>query len=277
MDVLGDMALFDRGGRAKSFSAAAKATGVPLSSFSRRISLLETRLGVRLLSRSSRKVELTEQGQLYLERARSILDAVTSAQDEVRGVVAHPGGRLRVSMPAGFGELFLTPLFVEYTRRFPDVTFEFDLSPRFVDLVAENFDIAIRIGWQNDSTLTTRKIATVRTGLFASPEYLERFGHPKEPRDLVQHSCLRMMRATHADDTWILTQPGAGRKRVSVSVSGRAAANHPTMLRRMSLLGMGISMLDELLVVEDLEANLLHRVPPAPSASPTRPATPAPS
>ncbi len=259
MDLLGDMALFVAVGRAKNFSVAAKATGVPLSSLSRRVSLLETRLGVRLLNRSSRKVDLTEQGHLYLERARVILEAVTSAQDEVRGVVAHPGGRLRVSMPAGFGELFLTPLFVEYTHRFPDITFEFDLSPRLVDLVAENFDVAIRLGEQADSSLTTRKIATVRMGLFASPAYLRRFGEPQEPRELVKHSCLRMIRASHADDTWTLQ---SGRKRVSVSVSGRAAANHPTMLRRMTVLGMGVSILDELLVVEDLEAKALQRVLP---------------
>ena len=130
MDLLSDMALFIAVGRAKSFSAAAKATSVPLSSLSRRISLMESSLGVRLLNRSSRSVQLTEQGLLFLERARSIVDAVRSAQDEVRGVAAHPGGRLRVSMPAGFGDQFLTPLFVAYTNRFPDVTFEFDLSPR---------------------------------------------------------------------------------------------------------------------------------------------------
>jgi DNA-binding transcriptional LysR family regulator len=257
MDLLGDMALFIAVARAKNFSAAAKATAVPLSSLSRRISSMESRLGVRLLNRSSRKVQLTEQGHIFLERARSIVDAVRSAQDEVQGVAAHPGGRLRVSMPGGFGEQFLTPLFVAYTNRFPDVTFEFDLSPRLVDLVAENFDVAIRMGTLADSTLTTRKIADVRMGLFASPEYLRRFGEPGEPRELVEHSCLRMMRASSSEGTWSLQ---SGRAHVSVSVSGRAAANSPSMLRRMTLLAMGISALDEMFVVDDLEAGTLQRV-----------------
>jgi len=257
MDILGDMALFIAVGRAKSFSAAAKATSVPLSSLSRRISLMESRLGVRLLNRSSRKVQLTEQGLVFLERARAIVDAVRSAHDEVRGAAAHPGGRLRVSMPGGFGELFLTPLFVAYTNRFPDITFEFDLSPRLVDLVAESFDVAIRIGPQANSTLTTRKIADVRMGLYASPEYLERHGEPTEPGELAEHSCLRMMGANGADTTWSLH---SGRRRVSVAVSGRAAANSVSMLRRMTLLGMGVSALDEVLVVDDLEAGRLKSV-----------------
>jgi DNA-binding transcriptional LysR family regulator len=259
MDLLGDMALFIAVGRAKSFSAAAKATAVPLSSLSRRISSMEARLGVRLVNRSSRKVQLTEQGHLFLERSRAIVDAVRLAQDEIRGVAAHPGGRLRVSMPGGFGEQFLTPLFVSYTNRFPDVAFEFDLSPRLVDLVAENFDVAIRMGRLDDSTLTTRKIADVRMSLYASPEYLERFGEPVEPRELVKHSCLRMLRAGGSDGTWSLR---SGRKHVSVSVSGRAAANSPSMLRRMTVLGMGVSVLDEMFVVDDLEAGSLQRVLP---------------
>jgi DNA-binding transcriptional LysR family regulator len=160
-------------------------------------------------------------------------------------------------MPGGFGEQFLTPLFVAYTNRFPEVTFEFDLSPRLVDLVAENFDVAIRMGPLADSTLTTRKIADVRMGLYASPEYLRRFGEPVEPRDLVKHSCLRMLRASGSDATWSLE---SGRRRASVSVSGRAAANSPSMLRRMTLLGMGVSALDEMFVVDDLETGSLQRV-----------------
>jgi DNA-binding transcriptional LysR family regulator len=259
MDLLGDLTLFVAVGRAKSFSAAAKATGVPLSSLSRRVALLESRLNVRLVNRSSRKVELTEQGRLYFERARAILDAVTAAQDEVRGVVENPGGRLRISMPADFGELFLTPLFVEYTNRFPEVRFEFDLSPRIVDLVAENFDIAIRLGAQPDSTLTTRKIASIRMGLFASKDYLERFGEPRDLDDLKNHSCLRLLRGGSAIESWSFHR---GRKHFSVAISGRVAANHANMLRRMTKLGLGISMLDELLVVDDLESGTLRRLLP---------------
>ena len=253
------MELFIAVAQSKSFSAAAKATSVPLSSLSRRIALLETKLGVRLLNRSSRNVELTEEGQLYLQRARAIAEAVASAHDEVRGALGQPRGRLRVSMPAGFGELFLTPLFVQYTNRFPDITFEFDLSPHLVDLVAESFDVAIRMGEQVDSTLTTRRIANVRMGLFASPDYLRRVGEPAEPLDLEAHSCLRMIRGGRPDSPWKLHH---GRKRVSVPVSGRASANGPAMLRRLTLLGMGVAVLDELLVVEDLEARTLKRVLP---------------
>jgi DNA-binding transcriptional LysR family regulator len=265
MDVFGDLTMFVAVAEARSFSGAARATGMPISSMSRRIALLEERLGTRLLQRNSRKVELSEQGRVYLERAQAILAALEAAAEEVRESSAPPRGRLRVTMPAGFGELFLTPLFVEYASRFPEVSFELDLSARMVDMVAERFDVAIRIGVQADSTLTARKIATVKTALVASPAYLDRAGTPQTPADLLAHSCLRLTGDRSPRAAWELQNRG---KRASLAIAPRADANHPGILRQMARLGMGIALLDELIVIDDLESGALRRVLPGWGSAP---------
>ena len=259
MDVFGDLTNFLAVAEARSFSGAARATGRPISSISRRIASLEERLGTRLLERNSRKVELSEEGQIYFERAQAILAALDAAGQEVRKSSEPPRGRLRVTMPAGFGELFLSPLFVEYAQRFPQVTFELDLSARVADLIAERFDVAIRIGAQPDSALTARKIATVKMALVASPEYLARAGVPRKPADLLAHSCLRLVGNRNPRAGWKLESRS---KRVSVDITARADANHPGILRQMARLGMGIALLDDLLVVDDLESGALRHVLP---------------
>ena len=259
MDPLRDMALFVAVAKAKSFSRAAKDLDAPISSVSRRIGELEERVGVRLFNRTTRRVELTEPGRVYFERARPIVEAASTAHEELEEASTSPRGHLRVSMPADFGELFLTPLFADYANRYPKISFEFDLSPRLVDLVSENFDVAIRIGSQKDSVLATRTLTQARMFLVASAEYVQRFGEPSHPSDLAAHNCLRMVRAAGAGGTWVLHK---GREKVSVNVTGRAAANNVSFLRRLAKLGMGVAVLDELLAVDDLAAGTLRRLLP---------------
>ncbi len=258
MDLFEDMRLFIAVAQTKSFSAASKATGTPLSSISRRIAGLESRLGVQLLHRTSRKVALTELGRTYLEGARGILDATRAVEEEVRSAVLHPRGRVRVSMPSDFGQQFLTPLIVEYATRYPDVDFELDLSPRIVDLMTEGFDLAIRIGGQRDSALATRTIARVRAAVFASPRYVQTHGAPATPEDLAGHSCLTLVRGDLRRE-WTLQ---SGTRLVTVRVSGRAAANNPTMLKRLACAGLGLALVDELVAVDELESGGLVRVLP---------------
>lgn len=146
MDYLRDMSLFVEIARAKSFRRAAEALGMPSSTLSRRIHLLERAIGLRLLHRTTRRIELTEAGQIYFERSRRIVDEARLAHEALGEMIEKPGGVLRVSLPVDFGAVFLAPYLAEFCRRYPAINFEFDLTPRRVDLVAEPFDVAIRMG-----------------------------------------------------------------------------------------------------------------------------------
>jgi DNA-binding transcriptional LysR family regulator len=266
-DLLAHMALFVAVGKTKSFTRASRELGMPISSLSRRIAALEAKVGVRLLHRSTRKLELTEAGARYLERARSIIEAAAQANAELKELADTPTGHLRISMAPDFGEVFLTPLFAEYARRHPRVSFDFDMSPGHVDLVAEGYDAAIRIGAQADSGLTARKLTTARIGLFANAEYLARCGEPATPSDVEKHECLRQFRARDRGQKlpWTLHR---GKERIAVRAEGRVTANGPRMLQKLAKLGMGIVALDELLVTDDLDSGALLPVLPEWSFAP---------
>ena len=143
---LSDMALFVEVAKAMSFRGAAAAIGVPNSTLSRRISALENAIGLRLLHRTTRRIELTEAGRIYFERCKRIVDEARLAHEQLGDMLAQPSGVLRASLPVGFATVFLAPLVAEFAGRYPAITFEFDLSPRRADLVAEPVDVAIRMG-----------------------------------------------------------------------------------------------------------------------------------
>ncbi|MDR2164464.1 MAG: LysR family transcriptional regulator, partial [Zoogloeaceae bacterium] len=190
---LDDMALFVEVARAMSFHRAAKASGVPNSTLSRRVSALEKVIGLRLLRRTTRKIELTEAGQRYFERCRRIVEEARLAHEQLGDLLAQPGGLLRVSVPADFAHLFLAPLIAEFARRYPAIRFELDFTPRRVDLAHEPVDVAIRVGEMADSSLIARELARLPRYLYASPRYLEQAGEPQNPADLTRHECLRML------------------------------------------------------------------------------------
>lgn len=261
MDHLNDMGLFVEVVKAKSFRRAAEAIGVPNSTLSRRISALEKAIGLRLLHRTTRKIELTEAGQLYFERSKRIVDEARLAHEQLGEMVAQPSGVLRVSLPVDFATIYLTPLVAEFARRYPGISFEFDLTPRRVDLVSEPFDVAIRMGELADLGLIARQLALLPRHLYASPRYLELAGEPKEPDDLDQHECLCMPRAA----TWTLDD---GTKKVEVTVGGRFTLNSVGMIRRLATLDLGIALLAEEIVADDLAEGRLRRVLPQWQAAP---------
>ena len=156
---------------------------MPNSTLSRRISALEKAIGLRLLHRTTRRIELTEAGQLYFERCKRIVD-------ERGSLAAEPTGVLRASFPVDFAVTYLAPLIVEFSTRYPKLTFDFELTSRRVDLVSEPFDVAIRLGDSDDSQLIARRLATLGNYLYASPGYLARKGEPRSPDDLARHACL---------------------------------------------------------------------------------------
>jgi len=145
LDYLNDMALFVEVVKTRSLRRAADALEMPNSALSRRISLLEEGIGLRLLHRTTRKIELTEAGQLYYERCKRIVEEARLAHEELGDMVAQPSGVLRVSLPVDFATTYLAPLLPEFAELYPGISFEFDLTPRNVDLVAEPFDLAIRM------------------------------------------------------------------------------------------------------------------------------------
>ncbi len=249
------MALFVEVVKARSFRRAAEAIGMPTSTLSRRISQLEKALGLRLLHRTTRKVELTEAGQLYFDRCKHIVEEARLAHEQLGALHAQPCGVLRVSLPTDFAILILAPLFAEFSALYPGITFDLDLTPRTVDLVSEPFDLAIRIGELSDSTLIARLLARLPGHLYASPGYLARAGEPRHPSELVQHQCIGYPKAR----VWTLQQ---GDVELEVAIDGRFMVNSVGMNKRLATLEQGIILLPEEMVAAELASGALRRLLP---------------
>jgi len=255
VELLNDMALFVEVVKARSFRRASEATKVPNSTLSRRISLLEKAIGLRLLHRTTRRIELTEAGQIYFERCKRIVEEARLAHEQLGELLEQPSGFLRVSLPVDFATTYLAPLIAEFAEQYPGISFEFDLTPRLVDLVAEPFDVAIRMGEPEPSHMIARPLARLSPYLYASPRYLECNGEPNEPSDLAGHQCLCMLKAK----VWTLDN---GSEMVEAAVGGRFRLNNIGMIRRLATLDMGIAMLPEQIVSDELADKRLQRILP---------------
>ena len=257
MELLNDMALFVEVVKARGFRHAAEAVGIPNSTVSRRISSLEKAIGLRLLHRTTRKIELTEAGQLYFERCKRIVEEARLAHEQLGELLAQPSGVLRASLPVDFANTYLTPLIAEFARQYPGISFDFDLTPRVVDLVAEPFDVAIRMGNPPNSNLIARRLANLACHLYASPRYLEQFGEPSHPTELAHHECIgfRTLKAS----SWVLHKAD---EVIEVAVSGRFQINSVGLIRRLSTLDQGIAVLPAEIVAEDVVQGHLRRILP---------------
>lgn len=257
MNHLNDMALFVEVVKAKGFRGAADALGMPNSTLSRRINALEKAIGLRLLHRTTRKVEPTEAGLLYYERSKRIVDEAKLVHEQLGEMLAQPSGLLRASFPEGFANVFLAPLIAEFSRRYPGIRFEFDLSPRLADLVSEPVDIAIRMGEPPSSNLIARQLARLPRHFYAAPRYLDAAGELEHPDDLARHECLRLIGTK--SDLWTAQQ---GRETLDVAVGGRFLLNSVSMIQRLATLGMGIAVLATDIVGDDVAQGRLRRVLP---------------
>ena len=258
MDHLRDLALFVAVAEAKSFTKAAALLGVPTSTLSRRIAELEASMNLKLLVRSTRQVELTEAGALYLTLGDGIVAAAREAYQQVRGLAEKPQGTLRMSVEAEIGSRLVAPVLADYLERYPGVRVDLDLSPRRVDLLAEGFHLALRIGRLPDSGLIVRRLAQLSAGLYAAPSYIKKRGRPKHPADLTKHARIHLL---HKGDHggWRLLR---GDEAIDVPPSGVLCANNMTMIRHLARLGVGIAVVDDLMASEDVEHGFLHRVLP---------------
>jgi DNA-binding transcriptional LysR family regulator len=255
-----DLLLFARIVEAGSFSLAAQRVDLPKSTVSRRIALLEAKLGERLLQRTTRKLMLTEFGASLLEHARKVVEEVEAISALAQHRQLEPSGRLRLSMPGDFANLGLAEVLATFMQRYPAIALELDLSPRRVDLVAENFDIAIRMGdLPDDSSLAARRVALERMRLCASPAYIARRGMPQHPDDLLDHDLLCLLRRSGGPIPWQLSR---GKVVWERELPARMAANSPDLLVRMALAGNGISSSSDLFSMPYLEKGELVRVLP---------------
>ncbi|MCP1292752.1 LysR family transcriptional regulator [Chromobacterium sp. S0633] len=255
MELLNDMALFVEVVKAKGFRNAAEAIGVPNSTLSRRIAALEKSIGLRLLHRTTRRIELTEAGLLYYERCRRIVDEARLAHERLGEMLAQPSGVLRASLPVDFAVTYLAPMIAEFARLHPGIDFDLDLTPRRVDLVSEPFDVAVRMGTPESSQLIARTLGALTPGLYASPGYLARAGEPASPAELAGHQCLSVLKP----DAW--TFHGEGRE-LAVAAGGRFALNSIGLAKRLATLDMGIVLMPEEIVADEVASGGLRRIMP---------------
>lgn len=255
-----DLLLFSRIVEAGSFSMAAQRLDQPKSTVSRRIALLEARLGERLLQRTTRRLVLTEFGASVLEHARKVADEVEAAAALAQHRQQAPSGKLRVSMPNDFANHVMTRVIAAFIERHPAVSLELDLSPRRVDLVAEGYDIAIRMGdLPDDATLSARRIAILHSGLYAAPSYIARYGLPEQPDDLLKHNLLCLLARNGGAVPWILLR---GKVRWQRELQARMSANSPELLARMACSGIGIAASSDFFATPYLTKGELVRVLP---------------
>ncbi|WP_114395110.1 LysR family transcriptional regulator [Oleisolibacter albus] len=251
MDKLEDLRLFTLVAETRSFTRAADKLNLSKSAASRRIAELEGRLGARLLNRTTRSISLTPVGQSFFERVAQILAELDEAESAVANERQAPRGLLRVAAPMSFGLRHLAPVVAAFLDQYPEVQVEMDVSDRFVDLVDEGYDLAVRIGRLKDSSLIARRICPIRAVLCASPAYLEKHGAPQTPDDIAGRDCLLYTNMPTPDLWSFRTAPGAEETR-TVRVHGRLRVNNGDMLREAAIAGQGLVHLPTFIIGDEL-------------------------
>lgn len=253
MENLGSLDVFVRVGESRSFTAVGQQLGISASAVSKAIARLEDRLGTRLFHRSTRSVTLTPEGINFLERCRRILSELEQAQDELAMSQSSPRGKLRVSLPSV--GLLLMPHFAQFNRQFPDIELDIDCTDRLVDVIEEGFDAVIRTGELKDSRLTARKFGTYRRILVGSPAYLEAYGVPHKPEDLLQHRCLLYRYPSSGKiDLWPLSKDG---EKIFLELSKSMVTNTLEPLLCFVESGLGIACMPDIVIRRQLEAGTL--------------------
>jgi DNA-binding transcriptional LysR family regulator len=259
MSKLQEMTSFVAVVDAGSFVGAADATGISKAAVSRHVAELEQRLGVRLLQRTTRRLSLTDEGRTFFARAKDLLSALEEAESELTSRSAEPSGLIRINAPLTFGVLHLAPLWGPFAAAHPQVALDITLSDRVVDLVDEGYDLAIRITALPSSMLVSRKLASTRMVLCASPRYLRRHGKPKHPHELAEHSVISYTYWSTGDD-WRFTGPKGP---VSVMTKSRIHTNNGDTCRRAALAHQGVILQPDFLIGEDLRRGDLVELMPA--------------
>ena len=259
MDRFLEMRVFVAVIDAGSFVRAADALDLSKTAVSRLVSDLEARLGTRLLHRTTRRLSLTPEGEVFLERSRSLLEGVESAEAELSTRAGEAVGQLRVNVPVTFGLLHLAPLWPAFMALHPRVVLDITLSDRLVDLVDEGYDLAVRIAQLQTSSLVSRQLTSTRLVLCASPDYLRRHGTPTQPSGIAQHSVISYTLLATGDQ-WAFQGPQGP---VSVKVSPRMRTNSGDTCCAAALQHQGIVLQPTFLVGPHLASGALVEILPA--------------
>lgn len=253
MDKITEMQVFATAARQGGFSAAARELNLSPSAVSKLVTRMEERLGVRLFNRTTRALHLTEGGQGFLARCVEILADIEEAEELLTGYGKALKGTLRVNSSSGFSQHQLIPLIPEFQRRYPELNLELHLTGKPVDLVAENVDLAIRLGALKDGSLVAKKLGESPRIICASPAYLACYGTPRTPAELLEHCCLRLSTSEHFNQWCLTTRHGPQVQ----EVKGRFVTDNVEALHRLALHGGGIARLSAFMVGEDIKAGRL--------------------
>jgi DNA-binding transcriptional LysR family regulator len=253
---LNDIVVFARVIEAGSFTAAARLLGMPKTTVSRRIAALEREVGVRLIQRTTRSLNVTDAGRIYYEQSSRALRTIEDANVRLAEARAEPSGTIRISAPVGFGAHFLTATVFDFLAAYPKTKVELRLSDDMLNLVENGIDLAFRTGTLPDSTLIARKLGAAYRILCASPDYLARCGTPIVPADLAHHDCV-IAGQSAANAHWVLDGPHG---QETVVVSGRFAANEMQAVVAAAIAGYGIAQLPHGLGEASIRDGRLRRV-----------------
>ena len=251
------MAFFSLLVRAGSFSAAAREQGVTTPAVSKRLAQMEARLGVQLLHRTTRRIGLTPEGDIYLAHARRILADIDDMEQLLSSSLAAPKGLLRVNATLGFGRSHIAPLISDFARRYPEVQVQLQLTVNPPPLSEDAFDVCIRFGEPPDARVIAKRIAANRRLICAAPAYLARHGTPQVPNDLTQHNCIGIRQGDEAYGIWRLT---SGKRTETVKVRGSLSTNDGEIAVNWALAGHGILMRAEWDIAKYLRSGRLRQV-----------------
>ena len=256
MQDLSGIAVFAAVVEAGSFTAAAEKMGQSKSAISKQVTKLEQRLGAQLIARTTRRLSLTEVGHSFYERCRRIIAEAEEAELAVTHLQEVPRGRLRVTAPVSFGITHLVAALPDFMRMHEEVSVFMDFNDRRVDIVDEGFDLAIRIGVLEDSSLIAKRIAQTRRPVLAAPSYLEQHGRPQHPQDLEAHNCM-IYTNTDTPNIWRFRNPDDPKGELSVRVAGSLVSNNGNALAQAAAAGVGIVLSPTFICVESLRSRAL--------------------
>ena len=257
MDTFSDLSLFAHITRLGSMAAAAQELGVTAPVVTRRLAALEARLGTRLLNRTTRRLSLTPDGELYLNDGARILEQLTALEHRLGSGSHQPQGTLRIGATLGFGRQYIAPILSRFTEEFPQVEVQLHLSDRPINLTEQGFDLVVRFGEQADSRLTARLIAHNRRLLCAAPSYLQAHGLPMTPRDLGKHNCIFIREGDETYGTWTLRRNG---ETDAVKIRSNLSSNDGTAALAWALEGRGILLRSQWDIAEHLRARTLQPI-----------------
>jgi|SRR5450755_2346409 DNA-binding transcriptional LysR family regulator len=253
---LQDMIFFVEVARALSFTRASKASGIPIATLSRRITLMEKRVGVRLFQRTTRRLALTEPGRRYLDRCERIVQDAAAAQEVLKEAAERLTGHLRLSMPIEFGLTLIAPIIDEFARLYPEITVDADLSPRPANFIDENIDVSIRLGEITNPSLIGRRLGDAARLFYASPSYLARHGQVAHPKDLSKHECI-LQSYMARPDVWRVV---SAKNSVDVNVHGRFSTNNVSMTLKFAEQGHGIAALSPPIARQAFDDGALRQI-----------------